>query len=50
MSGATSIEGVVVVKLEEVRPATFLSEAVGTARVMIISLHDDVFGILAGVR
>ena len=44
------IEGVVVFMFEKVKPATLLSEAVSTAGVMVVSLHDGRFGILAGMR
>lgn len=50
LSGASLIEGVVVFMFEKVKPATLLSEAVSTAGVMVVSLHDGRFGILAGMR
>ena len=50
MSEDISIEGVFIVTFEEIRPASVLSESVGTARVIVVSLHDGWFSILAGVR
>ena len=50
MSGASSLEGVILVTSEKVRPTILLSEVVGPVGVIVVSLHDDGSIILAGVR